>query len=67
MKFFLLNKVNYIHIQFLRYGGEKMKVTIKNKDKYIEKIERAEALLKELKDIFAWDLSGEIEVETEEK
>lgn len=42
-----------------------MKFVIKNKNKYIEKIERAEVLLKELKDIFAWDLNGEIELEIE--
>ena len=42
-----------------------MKFNIKDRNKYIEKIERAEALLKELKNIFAWDLSGEIELEIE--
>lgn len=42
-----------------------VKLKIKNESKYVEKIERAEKLLKELKDIFAWDLSGEIEVEIE--
>lgn len=42
-----------------------MKFVIKDKNKYIEKIERAEVLLKELKDIFVWDLSGEIELEIE--
>lgn len=43
----------------------KVKMQIKNKDKYIEKIDRAEILLKELKNIFSWDLSGEIELEIE--
>lgn len=43
----------------------KVKVQIKNKDKYIEKIERAEAIIKELKNIFSWDLNGEIELEME--
>ena len=38
-----------------------MKVSIKNKNLYIEKINRAEELLKELKNIFAWDLNGELE------
>ena len=42
-----------------------MKVSIKNKNLYIEKINRAEELLKELKNIFAWDLNGELEVEME--
>ncbi len=42
-----------------------MKFVIKDKNKYVEKIEIAEVLLKELKDIFAWDLSGEIELEIE--
>lgn len=42
-----------------------MRIRIKNQSKYVEKIERAEKLLKELKDIFAWDLNGEIEVEIE--
>ena len=42
-----------------------MKFVIKDKNKYVEKIERAEKLLKELKNIFAWDLSGEIELEIE--
>lgn len=40
-----------------------MKLVIKNKNEYVEKIERAEALIKELRDIFAWNLSGEIEAE----
>lgn len=44
-----------------------MKLVIKNKDKYVEKIERAEALIKELRDIFAWNLSGEIEAEVTEE
>ena len=42
-----------------------MKFVIKDKNKYVEKIERAEVLIKELRDIFAWDLSGEIELEIE--
>lgn len=42
-----------------------MKFVIKDKNKYTEKVERAEALLSELKKIFSWDLSGEIELEAE--
>ncbi len=42
-----------------------MKFVIKDKNKYVEKIERAEELLKELKDIFSWDLRGEIELQIE--
>ena len=43
-----------------------MKITIKNQEKIIEKIEKAEILIKELKKIFAWDLP-DIEIEVEEK
>lgn len=43
-----------------------MKITIKNQEEIIEKIEKAEILIKELKQILAWDLS-DIEIEVEEK
>lgn len=43
----------------------KINVRVKNSDKYLKSIERAEKLLKELKDIFAWELGGNIELEVE--
>lgn len=43
-----------------------MKITIKNQEEIIEKVEKAEILIKELKKIFAWDLPA-IEIEVEEK
>ena len=43
-----------------------MKITIKNQEKIIEKVEKAEILIKELKQILAWDLPA-IEIEVEEE
>lgn len=43
-----------------------MKITVKNQEKIIEKIERAETLINELKEIFAWDLRS-IEVVAEDE
>lgn len=44
----------------------KMKVSVNNKDKTMKSIDRAEALIKELRQIFSWDLSGEIILEMKE-
>lgn len=44
----------------------KVIVSVKNREKKLKEVERAEELIKELKTIFSWDLAREIELEISE-